>query len=62
MDFPGGPEVTQVQSLVEKLRSHMVLGNYAHVLQLEKPVPCNKQPTHHKERVCMQQLSSDATK
>ena len=53
---------TQVQSLVEKLKSHMVLGNYAHVLQLEKPAPCNKQPTHHKERVLMLQLSPDAAK
>ena len=53
---------TQVQSLVEKLKSHMVLGNYAHVLQLEKPAPWNKQPTHHKERVLMLQLSPDAAK
>ena len=35
-------EGTQVQSLVEKLRSHMVLGNYAHALQLEKLAHCNK--------------------
>ena len=41
---------TWIQSLVEELRSHMLLGYWAHALQLENPACHNEEPAHRSER------------